>query len=111
MNAMTEDDARKTICWRTLFAERGSLPGPGTVGPPLITRGGDCIASECMAWRWDYEYRITNKQTIDDPGDPDLDSQGWEMHGESSVQKFWRRPIGGFCGLAEPRVVDVEITQ
>jgi len=65
-----------------------------------------CIASGCMAWRWEggeFEWHADI-----DKNDPDGD--GWEYWGQwvgsAGQQHNWRRPLGdqrkGYCGLAEP---------
>lgn len=121
MSAMTEEQAREKWCpfVRLAVDPKGPFLASNRVESTadFLKVGEDtefnsrCLASDCMAWRWEYEYARTEKESKLRPGDPDLDNQGWEMLSESSDQKYWRRRVGGFCGLAEPRVVDVEITQ
>lgn len=52
---MTEQEARNSICWRTYTAHGGSA---NTL---------NCLASECMAWRWMYalNQELTAKQNAD----------------------------------------------
>lgn len=52
---MTEREAARTVCWRTYDAQ-GGLDG-----------SRNCLASECMAWRWMYalNQEITVTQNAD----------------------------------------------
>ena len=46
---MTEDQARTTLCHRTLTAVFH-----GHDHSPRPVRGGLCVASECQAWQYSY---------------------------------------------------------
>lgn len=75
----TEDEARKTRCCGPL--------GCGTILPEPHRM---CVASECMAWRWDAE--LYNKFT----GKPLSETA---RSGNYPIE--WRQTTDGYCGLAE----------
>lgn len=50
MTLLTEQEARKKACHRTLFADIWSNPKENE--GEVQTVWTPCIASECMAWRW-----------------------------------------------------------
>lgn len=116
----TEEEARK--CWcpfaRTPFVldgQGGSIPA-NRYGSGDAASNAQCIASECMAWRWcntdqPYEYKVTTDDTLDralvvPPGD------GWELvrkpeeiepEDDGRWKVVWRRLNAkrrGYCGLA-----------
>lgn len=109
MSGTTEEQARQTLCHKTLYAHTPALHGPGNAGPQTVqTKGGPCIVSACMAWRWDYDIRFIRTSKENGPPAPD---EGWELHTEGAGGRLWRKRTGGFCGLAEPRIVDVEVQE
>ena len=68
---MTEDEAKTKWCPQRV---KGSSPGLQTA------EACSCIASACMAWRWDGTH-------VNDPADPKADL-------------IWSNRSYGHCGLA-----------
>lgn len=81
MATYTEAEAKTKACFRaaTFAGSQQIADGPGP----------NCIASGCMAWRWQKEY--VNKKTGLPVSGPNL-----------AVDAEWRPTGLGFCGLAHP---------
>ena len=111
MNTVTEAEAKEKAC---------------CVGSSAPLVRGPCITTHCMAWRWaddGFEGAITRHEFegYDAPNGyspPRPDGDGWVEITDASLFRtprrgnpvFYKRPWGdrrpGFCGLAEPRVVE-----
>lgn len=69
--------------------------------------GCNCIASECMAWRWkDAEHQTHCKLAVD-KSDPTIapSGDGWRVAVHDDEGILWRRvnpDRRGYCGLAGP---------
>ena len=92
---MTEDEAKTKWCPMV------RMEGPTNTdrsqnrwgdGDPI----GQCIASDCMMWRPEYEvYR-------QDETDRGPTEEGWYIVERSQFQQIWQRAVGrGHCGLSE----------
>lgn len=67
--------------------------GDGELDKVIRPFGCECIASECMAWRWNEEWKVQPER----PNGP-----GWELWETSQTQNNakWVKRHVGFCGLA-----------
>lgn len=77
---MTEDEAKTKWCPFARVYEFGNRESAITAGVGLMPINSNCIASQCMAWRW---------------GAPPT---GWLEHATAEQRKTYRPH--GFCGLA-----------
>lgn len=92
---ITEAEARKKWC---PFGRAPWLSNTDAAAACNLTQAGDpmarCIASDCMAWRADNEYRHARKGR--------KPPRGFVIDGESDEELgevvFVKR--GGYCGLA-----------
>jgi len=98
---MTEDEAKTRWCPFTRVAQEGRAVGhynrilrrDGESQIPYSTR---CIASTCMAWRWQDE--IERRWTALEP-----DGEGWQRVEAVGGVAHWartHRTPHGYCGLA-----------
>lgn len=98
----TEEEARK--CWCP-FARWGTGHDANSGN-----RHGDewghvfCIASECMAWRWEKTWIERQNLEVGEQPEPDAKIKGWETPTTTLFGKVvWERkhdPLNGYCGLA-----------
>lgn len=120
MSTLTEEQAWEKWCpWsRVMFREHIATPESDTLAMSAFNRATDgipdgchCIASDCMAWQWDFEHTTTSLGTGPTPDLTPPEGEGWEKYSQSGLKAYWRRAAIGFCGLAEPRIVDVEVQE
>lgn len=116
---MTEDEARTKWCPFARAAEPQRFGDNGPMAPvAAVNRGSDalrdpswspnvlCIASACMAWRFnpaEIEQRWVREGVDPDPSRED----GWQIStatkGPGFTTRLWWRPVkspAGYCGLA-----------
>ncbi len=93
---MTEDDARMRCCVRL---------APGGAAPPMA--GGGCVASACMAWRWqplmaDTAFLEAVRKAADELGDKAPARPKATAHVMANRAKYGLpvEPFLGHCGLA-----------
>lgn len=97
MSACTEEEAKQRWCPFVRVVKTDVTGSEGGDRVWLASNRGEeepvggldccCVASECMAWQWDGH--------VDDET-----GRRWTAPGEG------RTPFG-FCGLSEPRIVEV----
>lgn len=107
---LTEAEAKQKWCpWAlTPFTSTSGAVGSHNrlftekaIMPPMIPTPCLCIASGCMAWRW-QQYQ--DRETVNCPEKPA--GEGWEKIEPTSVNQetmMWRRYKGerkGYCGNA-----------
>ncbi len=86
---MTEDEAKTKWCPFARPDQSVAFKGAN------FSRKGDCIASACMAWRWDWSapFRVTNK-------DGTVWYSGTDKLNPDLYAAIESKCVDGHCGLA-----------
>ena len=94
---MTEDEAKTKWCpqYRVGVADDDTIDNRLTRFPVQLPRAQMCLASECMAWRWEpqtYEHHSNDVGSYVNT-EPDTNRYGVRVRGKAL-------PREGYCGLA-----------